>query len=86
MTVQARVHSGFIPRFGFAINYRYLASIFFEKNEDLPKRKILSISWKGKIPSPVGLEPTAFELKVEHASPLRHEGSTVYAISYFVSF
>ena len=25
---------------------------------------------------PVGLEPTTFELEVQHASPLRHGGST----------
>ena len=29
---------------------------------------------KGKIPIPVGLEPTTFELEVQHASPLRHGG------------
>ena len=27
-----------------------------------------------KTPPPVGLEPTNFELEVEHASPLRHGG------------
>ena len=26
------------------------------------------------IPPPVGLEPTTFELEVQHASPLRHGG------------
>ena len=29
---------------------------------------------KGKIPPPVGLELTTFELEVQHASPLRHGG------------
>ena len=27
-----------------------------------------------KTPPPVGLEPTTFELEVQHASPLRHGG------------
>ena len=27
-------------------------------------------------PPPVGLEPTTFELEVQHASPLRHGGDT----------
>ena len=27
-----------------------------------------------KVPPPVGLEPTTFELEVQHASPLRHGG------------
>ena len=29
---------------------------------------------KSKVPPPVGLEPTTFELEVQHASPLRHGG------------
>ena len=29
---------------------------------------------KEKTPPPVGLEPTTFELEVQHASPLRHGG------------
>ena len=28
-----------------------------------------------KIPPLVGLEPTTFELEVQHASPLRHRGN-----------
>ena len=36
--------------------------------------EILNISEKGKNLPPVGLEPTTFELEVQHASPLRHGG------------
>ena len=31
---------------------------------------------KEKQTPPVGLEPTTFELEVQHASPLRHGGDT----------
>ena len=40
---------------------------------------------KNKNPPPVGLEPTTFELEVQHANPLRHGGGT-YAKVYFSLF
>ena len=33
---------------------------------------------------PVGLEPTTFELEVQHASPLRHGGDTFAALQRVV--
>ena len=37
-----------------------------------------------KIPPPVGLEPTTFELEVQHASPLRHGGGPLEVNSIFL--
>ena len=41
---------------------------------------------KRKKPPPVGLEPTTFELEVQHASPLRHGGGTYYSVVIFHSY
>ena len=40
------------------------------------KERIRVFPKRGKIPPPVGLEPTTFELEVQYASPLRHGGFT----------
>ena len=58
----------------FQLIYPLHASKFTITNEDSIKTKPLRISQKGKIAPPVGLEPTTFELEVQHASPLRHGG------------
>ena len=42
--------------------------------------------FQGKIkgnPPPVGLEPTTFELEVQHASPLRHGGFRYKILSFY---
>ena len=41
---------------------------------------------KTKISPPVGLEPTTFELEVQHASPLRHGGFTLVPYYIFALF
>ena len=71
--VQARVHSGSITRFGRAINYLALIKCrcSWRKMKTHLKEFFLAFK-KEKIPPPVGLEPTTFELEVQHASPLRH--------------
>ena len=60
-------------------------SVFLEKNEDLTKRKILSISLKEKTPPLAELEPTTFEIEVQHDRPLRHGGST-FMVKTFSTF
>ena len=39
-----------------------------------------------KIPPPVGLEPTTFELEVQHANPLRHGGGTHVISNFKISY
>ena len=43
------------------------------------------VKQKKKNPPPVGLEPTTFELEVQHANPLRHGGCIYDSEEYFVS-
>ena len=43
-------------------------------------RRFLGKRQKLKSPPPVGLEPTTFELEVQHASPLRHGGGPCWFI------
>ena len=81
--VQVRVNSVLFPAFRICNQLPWRASIFSEKNEDSTEREILNISSKGKIPPPVGFEPTTFELEVQHASPLRHGDCTSIAQNIF---
>ena len=83
--VQVRIESVLFPDFAVPINYPRHASKITITREDSIRRKTLSISWKGKIPPPVGLEPTTFELEVQHASPLRHGGFRSMEKSYSAS-
>ena len=48
-----------------------------EKKPEYKKKKHGTLVCKTKISPPVGLEPTTFELEVQHASPLRHGGFTL---------
>ena len=47
--------------------------------------RTLNINVKKKTP-PVGLEHTTFELEVQHASPLRHEGLFLSTRQFFYFF
>ena len=50
------------------------------------KKRFCIFLKKRRIPPPVGLEPTTFELEVQHACPLRHGGlmSRKQNISVFI--
>ena len=74
--VQARVHSGFNTRFGCAINYLALIKCrrYWRKMKTRLKERFCAFPKKIKLSPPVWLEPTTFELEVQHASPLRHGG------------
>ena len=74
--LQVQVGSGLFLLFAFPVSYVWHASIFSEIKKTAVKARIRAFSKKRKIPPPVGLEPTTFELEVQHASPLRHGGFT----------
>ena len=52
-----------------------------EKRKRREKKKKERKKGKKKITPLVGLEPTTFELEVQHANPLRHRGCWVYTMN-----
>ena len=63
----------------FSLQCLFLFSIrgIFLLTNELLQLNLCKMSLK-KCPPPVGLEPTTFELEVQHASPLRHGGGTYH--------